>query len=1042
MANIGGAADDPAGRVTAAALVSRARTAMQAQRWAEALDLASQALVADPTLDEAAGVVGIARHRLGVLEPPDAQLRQLTVASVDMCGSTAIAAAIGPERYRRLMMDLYDVCAVSLARYDGRVVKYGGDGVLAQFGHPVAHENDGRRGVLCALAILEEVARRGPQWRQSYGSPVEVRIGIDTGIVAVGRVDGSPWAIEELAGDAPNVASRLQSMAEPMGLWITEATHRLTRGWFETEPLGAVELRNYPRPVRLYRVLRASDAETRLEAGARRSRVLVDRVVERETLRNAWERVISGRTREVIGLTGPAGIGKSRLVEQFRATAAAGGATVVTMACSSLHRASPLRPVTRALRRHLRDTLESAADPATSPAADGPLLDEIDRLLTRAPARRVPAAEASSIFSWLLGQAASLDLQPETLRQWTFDALLDLYDAIAAGAPLVLHVDDVDAADPSTAELLAVLLSRPTDTPVLVLLTGRTLPEPQVCDVVLDLPGLPAPDAALLARSVAPDMDAGAVDRIVARCDGLPFYIEELAHAAAETGAEVIAGVVELSAFVGARLGELGAAPRRLVEQIAIAGHEISTDVLAQLAGRPAEQLEADLVDLAARGVIRRDAASGGKDAAPSGKVVRLRHDLIREAAYQGQLSDRRGSQHLRLAGILSDLPPGAVSPDEVARHYTLGGDPANALSHWLAAGRAATAAGARREAIELFGNALSAIGQLPEDPALTGAELEAQLHLGTALSTIHGYTAPAARSAFERARELADALDDSTALFPALWGIWSYWFVLGEHEEARLLLERCVAIGERSGEQDCGDQRPRWVAAGMVGYQRLHLGDFTAARDELELACRHAGTEPMPEFPNHPGVISHSMLAVTYWFLGEHHDSVRLAREAAELAAAMDPKDRRTALTRAWVACTLAWRAELAGDPGTAVELADTAIAISAEHGYATWLAAASLHRCIARCTLGHLDEALPQLDSAVDIWRSVGRYTDGSQRHPVLMTPYFAGQLARARQAAGDDTGAAELVAALLAATAASGERFWDPWLRALRDSLRETA
>jgi class 3 adenylate cyclase/tetratricopeptide (TPR) repeat protein len=1009
-------------------LVSRAQSALQAMRWAEALDLASQALVADPTLDEAAGVVGIARHRLGVLEPPDAQLRQLTVAAVDMCGSTAIAAAVGPERYRRLMMDLYDVCAVSLARYDGRVVKYGGDGVLAQFGHPVAHEDDGRRAVLCALAILEEVARRGPQWRETYGSPVEVRIGIDTGIVAVGRVDGSPWAIEELAGDAPNVASRLQSMAEPMGLWITEATRRLTHGWFETEPLGAVELRNYPRPVRLHRVLRTSDADTRLEAGARRSRVLVDRVVEREMLRSAWERVIAGRTREVIGLTGPAGIGKSRLVEQFRATAAAGGATVVTIACSSLHRASPLRPVTRALRRYVSDAL---AHPAGGPDADGSLLDEIDRLLAEAPNRRVPATEASSIFSWLLGQAVGLDLQPETLRQWTFDALLDLSDAIAARAPMVLHVDDVDSADPSTAELLTLLLSRTPDTPQLVLLTGRTLPDHAVCDAVLELPGLPAPDAAVLARSVAPDMDADVVDRIVARCDGLPFYIEELTHSTAETGAEVIAGVVELSAFVAARLDELGAAPRRLVEQISIAGNEVRTDVLAQLSGGPTDRLEAHLADLAVRGVIRREDASSG------GNVVRLRHDLIREAAYQGQLTDRRESRHLRLAGILSDLPPGAVPPDEVARHYTLGGDPASALPHWLAAGRAATAAGARREAIELFGNALAAIGRLPDDPALTGAELEAQLHLGAALSTIHGYTAPAARSAFERARELADALDDSTALFPALWGIWSYWFVLGELEEARLLVERCVVIGEQSGD----DQRPRWVAAGMLGYQRLHLGDFTAARDELELACRHGGTEPMPEFPNHPGVISHSMLAVTYWFLGEHHDSTRLARRATELAAAMDPKDRRTALTQAWVACTLAWRAELAGDPEAAVELADTAIRIASEHGYATWLAAATLHRCIARCTLGHLDEALPQLDSAVGIWRSVGRHTDGSQRHPVLMTPYFAGQLARARQAAGDDAGAAALVAALLDATAASGERFWNPWLEALRDSLRET-
>lgn len=1012
-----------AGRTDAAALLVSARTALAAGRWTEALEIASQALAADPSLDDAAAVAGVARHHLGGLRPGGVQLRQLTVVAVDMCASTAIAAAVGPEGFRELMMDLYEICVDALGRYDGRVVKYSGDGVLAQFGHPIAHEDDGRRATLSALAILDGVERRREEWELRYGTRVMVRIGIDTGTVAVGPVDASPWAADEIAGDPPNIASRVQAIADPMRVWVTEATRQLIAGWFETDPVGPVELRNYPRPVRLHRVVAATEAENRYEASTRPRPALVDRDAELEFLRSAWNHVHDSGERRVIGLIGPAGIGKSRLAEHLIGTAVAAGATQVTLACSQLHRASPLRPVARALRRQFHIAQQDSA-------SDTAVLAAIHRQLDQLPGRRVPIEDAVPILAWLLGRPTVVDLQPDALRRRAFDVLIDLFEALAARAPMVLHVDDADAADPSTVDLLAAFLARARTNPLLVILAGRTMPAAgaSVCDAVVELGGLPARDAEALARSVAPGLDDETVARIVARCDGLPFYVEELARSAAETRGEVASEVVELSAFVAARLDELGPNLRTLVGQIAIAGTEIPIDVLGRLSGLPAEHLAVQVGELTTRGVLRRS-----RDA--RGEVVRFRHDVTREVAYHTLLATGRGEQHLRLARILAELPAGAVRPDDLARHYALGGDHASAAARWLEAGRAAIATGARREAIELFTNALAAIAQLPTGPIRTGAELEAQLGLGTALSTIQGYTSPQARAAFERAMELAEGLEDSTAIFPALWGIWSYWFVLGEHETALALGERCMSIAER----ETDDERFRWAAGAIIGYERFYLGDFAGARDELELASRHAGVEPVADFPQDMGIISHAALANTLWLLGEHERSAAVGREAFEQAQAIDPANRRAAFTLAWVACALAWRAELAGDPHTAIEFADLGMAISTEHGYAVWLAVATLHRAIAQCTLGQLDEGLPLLAVMVEAWQATGRDADGHQRHPVLMTPYFAGRLAQALHATGDDAGAARLVEQQLAATAANGEHFWDHALRALQETLR---
>ena len=1003
-------------------LVGLAQAAAAQGQWLDALDLAAQALAADPGQAAAAELVGAARQRLGSLGPAGGELRQVTVMFIDVHRSTTIAARLGAERMRQLMLEFYEVCADAVTRYDGRVFRYMGDGVLAQFGHPVAHEDDARRAVLAGLAVIEGIGAREHAWSDRFDERVTVRIGVDTGVVAVGPVESGPWSAEEIAGDAPNVAFRVQSTGEPMTVRVTETTHRLIEGWFETAPLGQLELRNYPHPVNLHQVLAPSEAETALQARRRPRPPLIDRDAELAVLREAWERVAASGERRVVTLTGEAGIGKSRLVEHVVATAVATGASNVTLACSRLYRDSPLRPVKRAMARFFQVHPDQKGTEVL-------WLDNVRRRLDRLPNRRVATAEAVPVHGWLLGIRSAPDLEPEALRRRTFDAIVDLFEAMAAGSNLLLCVEDLDAADGSTVELLRALLDRPP-LPMLVILTGRgALPAVGHTDHALELGSLPARDAGALVRAVAPEVDEASIDRMVESSGGVPFFLEEQGRAADESPGRPLAETFELSGFLAARLDELGPKLKPLLGQIAVAGEEVRLDVLRRVTDLPEQELDELVAELHRRRVIvRRGAATG--------ETVRFRHGLMREAAYSSLLEAKRLALHRRLADVLAALPSGAAVPEEVARHYELAGADGDAARWWLEAGHVAAASGAATESIELFRRSLAVLARVPDGVERARLELDVQLGLGTALSTVGGYTSPDARAAFERSVSLGEGLDDSTTIFPALWGTWTYWFVLGEHGISAPLADRCLRIAlERAS-----DIRFRWAAAAVVGYQRLYAGRFEEARSELELAGAHVGIEPVADFPHDPGIVCRSALSVALWFLGEAERSRTVAADALALAESLDPTGRRAALTECWVTCTLAWRAQLDGDPAAAIELADHAEAIATQHGFATWLAAAALHRSIAQCSLGRLDEGLPTLSAWVDAWRSAGRDATGCQLHPVVMTPYFAGCLAAALVEKGDVEDAACRIDDLLGGVPDARESFWDVELLRLRAAVNE--
>ena len=718
--------------------------------------------------------------------------------------------------------------------------------------------------------------------------------------------------------------------------------------------------------------------------------------------------------RKVVSIFGDPGIGKSRLVEHVVATAVAAGASQMTLACSSLHRDSPLRPLVRALSRFFRVFPHEGGSEAM-------WLDAIEWRLGQLPGRQFPSERAVPVYGWLLGIRSALDLQPDELRRESFEAVIDLLEAMASTSMLVLCVEDIDNADPSTAELVRTLLTR-QPTSMLVILTSRGPLPWLAADDALELEALDPAHAAALVRSVGSTLDEEAVSRIVERSDGVPFFAEELARAAQEGGA--VAGTVQLSSFLRGRVDELGPRFKRLINEIAVAGEGIRIDVLQRVTGLEEDSLQELVNELESRRVLVR--AQG-----PVTTSVRLRHGLLRSVAYDSLLESDRTLLHGRLASAMAELPEGAIAPEELARHHQLAGDEVRAAPLWLAAGRRAATGGAHAEARELFGRCLRSLAHLPEGPARAGFELEAQLGLGVALSSAEGYTSSAARAAFERAAVLAEELTDGTPLIPALWGIWAYWLVLGEHGAATALAERCLRIGERERADPSGGL----FARAMSGYSQLYLGDFRRSRDELREAGERLEVEPPSEIPHDPRVASVAALCVAMWFLGEAVEGRKIARLAQELSDGMDPAARRTALTQCFVGCLEAWFAELDGKSATALLLAERAAALASQRGYPTWLAAATLHRGIALCSLGRSEEGLPLLKTMVAAWRSAGQDQRARQLHPVLMTPYFAGRLAEAQLASGDVEGAAQEIELILTDTAANGEHFWDAELLRLR-------
>jgi class 3 adenylate cyclase len=728
----------------------------------------------------------------------DAERRQLTVMFCDLMGSTALSTRLDPEDLRFVISAYHKCVAETIARFDGFVAKYMGDGVLIYFGYPRAHEDDAERAVRAGLALIEAVAKLRIE------EPVQVRIGVATGLVVVGDLVGNGEAQERgVVGETPNLAARLQALAEPDAMVIASSTRRLTGGLFEYRDLGAVALKGFAENVPAWQVLGAGSAESRFEALRAITTPLIGRGEEIDLLMRRWEQAKRGDGCAVL-ISGEAGIGKSRIAQTIVERLGGEPHTPLRLFCSPHHQDSALYPTITQLERAAGFRREDTAEQR---------LDKLESLLRRATN---DLGEALPLLAALLSIPGGdcgppLDLSPQKQKEKTLKALLAQVEGLAARQPVLMVYEDVHWSDPTTRESLDLLIERVVALRVLVIITFRPefappwVGRPHV--TLLSLNRLPPRRAAeMIARLTnGKALPKEIADQIIDHTDGVPLFVEELTKAVVESGiltetadCYVVAGPVAplaipttLHASLLARLDRL--APTREVAQIAAAlGRRFSHELISAVATMPKRQLDDALTQLVHAELIFQRGT-------PPDAEYTFKHALVQDAAYGTLLRTRRNQLHARIAATLENQFPEIVvaQPALLARHCAEAGLMESAVVYWLKAAQQALARQAITEAVAQLRKGLDILAGLPDGSWRRQQELDLQIALGPALAGTKGWSAPDVGETFARARALAEQIDRSEYLPGLIMGQWAFHLVRSEHKLALSLAGQLKKIGE-----------------------------------------------------------------------------------------------------------------------------------------------------------------------------------------------------------------------------------------------------
>ncbi len=747
-----------------------------------------------PRLDP--GIAG--EGRVGV----EAERRQLTVMFCDLVGSTALSARLDPEDLRAVIGAYHRCVAKVIGRGGGFVAKYMGDGVLAYFGYPRAGEHDAERAVRAGLQLVEKVAGL-----DTAAGALQVRVGIATGLVVVGDLIGQGASQEQaVVGETPNLAARLQALAEPGTVVIAPSTRRLTGGLFEYVDLGAVELKGLGAPVM---VVRGSAAESRFEAlHGRELTPLVGRDEELALLQRRWQQAKAGEGRVVV-LIGEPGIGKSRLAQAMLQQLAGEPHTRLRYFCSPHHQASALHP--------FMTQLEHAAGMRREDMAEARLA-KLEALLARSNAGAEEIGFIAERMSIPTGDKYPLpDLTPQRRKEKTLEALLAQMARLAARTPVLMLFEDAHWIDPTSLELLTLTVARAPQLPLLLLVTARpefTPPWPADAHVtMLPLARLGRREgAALVERSAGGKaLPAEILEQILARTDGVPLFLEELTKTIIESGLlreedghyaldgalPPLAIPTTLHDSLMARLDRL--APVRAVAQIGAAiGREFSYRLLSAVAQQPDDRLTEALDRL-----VRSELVFGRGE--PPESVYTFKHALVQEAAYASLLRERRRTLHAHIARALEgEFPEVAeTQPELVAYHYAAAGLTAPAIAYYRRAAERAMAASANADAIAHLTRGLELIASLPESSERISREIDFRLALGPPLTAIRGCASVEAQAAYTRAKELCAGAGDTPELFRSLVGLWNYHLNQADMETGSELSRELFNLAAKLGSDD-----------------------------------------------------------------------------------------------------------------------------------------------------------------------------------------------------------------------------------------------
>ncbi len=849
------------------------------------------------------------------------------------------------------------------------MAQYLGDGVMIYFGAPHAHEDDASRAGHAGLDIVQAISNMGAQWAPRLRVELAVRIGIHTGSVVVGEIGGGAHTETLAIGETPNIAARLQSAARPNTIVVSDATHRLLSRAFRCRDLGQLTIPGVSTVVHGYEIVERSDAAIRQRPVQEADpSTLVGRAAEMAMLRDGWREVRSGAG-GIVMLRGEAGIGKSMLVEALKADVTRDEGLVLHGDCSPYYENSAFFAIARLLRSWcgFRST-DAASDQqhkvaqalATVPLADAAAVPLLANLLS------VPVDMSHPVFT----------LGPALQRARTLALLLAIPLALARQRPVMLLLEDLHWADPSTLEFLETAVSRLQQSPILIALTARPefsaawIAGPRVTR--MELGGLDRAGAeSLVAQSIGgKSLPPEVVDQILRRADGVPLFIEETTRAIVDSHVFHDAGSryelkeplpatlvpVTLQDALMARLDRLETA-KPIVQLGAVIGREFAYELLRAASEEDESTLQKQLDRAVSSGLLQRRGVS-------SDATFVFKHALIQDTAYQSLLRKTRQQHHQRIAGALEARFPEVsdLRPELLAHHYTEAGSITRAIPYWQKAGNQAIARAAFAEAASHLSRGLQLLDALPAGLDRDRDALALWSTLGMALQAHRGYAAPEVEHAYRMAREVCQRAGTAEDLLSVCRGQNLYHIARADYRTAAEMATELVHVGTET--QSIEHQIEGFL---MLGVDEIYQARFVESRAHFErgLALLTADSGPRAKFQyvGHSSAFSRSYLGRTLSFLGYHDQALEASKRGLEVAHTLSiPMSVAQATGMHMVLHNV--RADIAG----AEEWAAKTLAYASEYGLPYWVSLGSIVQGWALGHRGQLERGIGQLRQGIE--------------------------------------------------------------------------
>ena len=895
-------------------------------------------------MGSASGTSAAAAHSKEALATPDAERRQLTVMFCDLVGSVDLSRRLDAEDLRSVVRSYQEAASEAIGRYAGQVAQYLGDGLLVYFGHPQAHEDDAERAVRAGLEILAALRTLNEALERDHGIRLAVRVGIHTGPVVIGEMGGRGKSEVLALGETPNVAARVQGAAEPDTVVVSAATQRLVAGLFVVENRGAQQLKGIDQPIQLYRVLEAGVGRRRMVGASSHGLTpFVGREDDVQLLTRRWQSVREGEGQLVL-VMGEAGIGKSRLIDEFRAHIKGDPHFWIACAGQELFNNTPFHAVIQMLDQGLAWRGDESKE-------------ERFVLLERAlPAAGLKLDEALPLIAELLDlpltpKYAAVKFSPEQKRKRLFAALAGWVYSAATIQPLVIAMEDLQWVDPSTTELLQLLAEQSATMPVMLLVAAR--PEFRVpwplrahhAQITLNRLNDRQTREIIAGIAARAGLLADVIEGVVKRTDGVPLFAEELTRllvdSQRQSGAREIPATLQDS--LTARLDRLGAAKN--VAQIgSVIGREFSYELLSALSSLPEAELQAALAKLSAAELIY---ARG----LPPDATYQFRHALVQDAAYGALLKSRRRELHARVARTIEEKLPSLAEaqPQVLARHWTDAGETEPAIAAWTKAAKTADARSAFKEAEKAYRQAHVLLATLPETAERDAREIDLLVPLVVVASNNHGWSSTEVAALSARSSALAEKGGNLSQLVLQRFAATVSALQSGDYARARALADQLLDLAEREGSDfslRCGHEGKI-----LTGHSAAAFAEVGRHYEAWLRVCKRSGYGPFPaETPAVSGIAAHSA-----WHLGDSRASDgRIAHAIAFGRQSSNPVDLVVALT------AKAQLHVMRRQPEAGQEAALEAVAIAEEHDLTAYADAARMHLLWARAQLGDYQESV----------------------------------------------------------------------------------